>query len=189
MTKISTSSFQKGIFIEFKGESHQIIEFQFINPGKGSAFVRTKLKNIKTTKVQEYTFKSGETVEEIPINIRELQYLYKDNLNYIFMDRLSYEQYSLSQKIVGDFAKFIKEGEIYQIYLHRHEAIGMRYPKKVKLLVQNAEEAVKGSTVMGAKKIVILESGAKIAVPLFIKTGDLIAVDPQTGEYVERVSR
>lgn len=189
MAKISTSDFQKGIFIEFKGGPHQIMEFQFVNPGKGSAFVRTRLKSVATGKIQEFTFKSGEKVEEVPINVREMQYLYQGDNTYVFMDRFTYEQTNLSKDIVGNFCQFLKEGEIYQILLYEEKAIGMRYPKKVKLLVTSADEAVRGNTVMGAKKVVQLETGVKVAVPLFIKKGDLVIVDPETGEYLERTTK
>ena len=188
MAKITTSNFQKGIFIEFRGETNQIVEFQHVNPGKGSAFVRTKLKNIKTGKVQEFTYKSGETVEEVPVEVHEMQYLYKDNEYFVFMDRFSYEQVPISKELLGNFRQFLKEGEIYQILLHEGVAIGMRYPKKVRLEVVAADEAVKGNTVMGAKKLVRLETGVTIAAPLFIKEGDSVSVDPQTGEYLERDS-
>ncbi len=115
MSKISTSDFQKGIFIEFKGEPHQITEFQFVNPGKGSAFVRTKLKSLNSGRVQEFTYKSGDTVDEVPIHVREMQYLYKADNIFFLMDQTTYEQTTVSKDIIGDFHKFMKEGEIYQI--------------------------------------------------------------------------
>lgn len=186
MPKITTSNFQKGIFIEFRGQPCQIIDFQHVNPGKGSAFVRTKLKNLKTGKACEFTYKSGETVEEIPIEVHEMQYLYKDSDNFFFMDRLTFEQARLKKEIIGTFASYIKEGESYQIFTHNKKALGIRPPKKVKLLVTEAEEAVKGNTAMGAKKTVKLETGIEITVPLFIKKGDLIAISLETGEYLGR---
>lgn len=189
MSRISTSSFQKGIFIEFKSEPHQIMEFQFVNPGKGSAFVRTKLKNLKSGRVSEFTYKSGEQVEEVAISVQEMQFLYKSEDQLIFMDKFNYEQVNLKIELVGDFYKFIKEGDIYQILVLDGEAVGMRYPKKVRLLVTSAEDAVRGSTVMGAKKMVTLETGVNIAVPLFIKKDDLIAIDPETGVYLERAGK
>lgn len=189
MSKITTSNFHKGIFIEFRGEPCQIMEFQHVNPGKGSAFVRTKLKNLKTGKVQEFTYKSGETVNQIPIEVQEMQYLYRDPHNFFFMDRGSFEQISLKKELIGSFSSYIKESEVYQIFLYNNQPLGIRPPKKVRLLVAEAEEAVKGNTAMGAKKTVKLETGLKIDVPLFIKKGDLIAVSPETGEYLERISQ
>jgi elongation factor P len=189
MSKISTSDFQKGIFIEFKSEPHQIVEFQHVNPGKGSAFIRTKLKHLISGRVQEFTYKSGETVEQIPIATRELQYLYKENMKYIFMDNQTYEQYSLEKNILGTFSDFLQENEIYQVLIHEGNAVGMRFPKKVRLKVTFAEEGIKGNTVTGARKPVTVETGVVVNAPLFIKTGDTIAIDPATGEYLERVSQ
>lgn len=186
MGKITTADFQKGMFIEYKDEPHQIVGLEFVNPGKGSAFIRTRLKNVKTGRVQEFTYKSGEGALEIPIEVHEMQYLYKEMDKYVFMNNRTYEQLSLLKDILGTFANFIKEGEIYQILIHNGEALGMRFPKKVRLQVTDAEEGAKGNTVMGAKKLVTVETGAQITVPLFIKKGDLIAIDPETGEYVSR---
>jgi len=189
MSKISTAEFQKGMFIEFKGEPHQIVEFQHVNPGKGSAFVRTKLKALKSGRVQEFTYKSGETVEEVPIYVREMQFLYKQNDQLIFMDQSSYEQISLAKALAGNFTNFMKDGEIYQVMIHGENAVGMRFPKKVRLKVIEAEDAVRGNTVSGARKSVTLETGVTVQVPLFIKTGDTIAIDPETSEYLERSSQ
>lgn len=189
MSKITTSDFQKGMFIEFRGQPHQIVEFQFVNPGKGSAFVRTKLKGIKSDKVMEFTYKSGETVEEVPVNVREMQFLYKADNNLVFMDNSNYEQINMPLTFAGNFQKFIKEGETYQVFVHEGEALGLRVPKKVKLMVSEAEEGIKGNTVTGGRKTVILETGVTISVPLFIKKGDIVAVDPETGEYQERVGQ
>src|SRR3989344_9691660 len=183
MSKITTSDFQKGMFIEFKNEIHQITEFQHVNPGKGSAFIRTKLRNIKTGNTIEFTYKSGESVEEVSVFTREMQYLYKDENQCYFMDQENFEQYSLSKNLIGNFVNYFKEGTIYQVFVHENKAIGLRLPKKVKLQVKEADEAVKGNTVSGAKKTVVLESGAKVSVPLFIKKGDTVAVNPETGGY------
>jgi elongation factor P len=189
MSKITTADFQKGIFIIFKDEPNQIVGFQHVNPGKGSAFIRTKLKSLKSGRVQEFTYKSGETVEEYPVYIKEMQFLYKDGLNLVFMDQESFEQVNLAESLVGNIAKYIKPGDVYQIMTHEGIALGMRVPKKVRLVVTEADEGVKGNTVTGAKKIVQAETGVKVAVPLFIKKGDVISVDPETGEYVARESQ
>jgi len=189
MSVISTSDFHKGVSIIFRGEPHIITECTFVNPGKGSAFTRTKLKNFKTGRVIEFTFKSGEKVEEAPIEIREMQYLYNDGQNFYFMNPRNFDQVSLSQEMVGDFKQFIKDGEIYQLYTMDEKPVALKVPLKVKLKVIEADEAVKGNTVTGATKTVTLETGYKINVPLFIKKNDLIAVNPETGQYVERVSQ
>lgn len=189
MSKITTSNFQKGMFIKFRGEPHQIVDFQFVNPGKGSAFVRTKLKGIKSDKAMEFTYKSGEAVEEVPVNVREMQFLYKAGNNLVFMDNANYEQINMDTGLAGNFSKFIKDGETYQVFIHEGQALGLRVPKKVKLVVTKAEEGARGNTVTGARKTVILETGVTLSVPLFIKKGDIVAVDPETGEYQERVSQ
>lgn len=189
MSKISTSNFKQGMFIEFRGEINQIVEFQHVNPGKGSAFIRTKLKNIKTGNTNEFTYKSGESVEEADVLTRELAYLYKTETEFIFMDNSSYEQLTVPKDIIGSFGNYLKEGNIYQILIHDDKGIGLRAPKKVKLQVKEAEEGAKGNTVTGAKKTVVLETGVKVSVPLFIKNGDIVAVDPETGQYLERVSQ
>ena len=186
MSRITTADFRKGMFIEFKNEPHQIVEFQHVNPGKGSAFVRTRLKGLKTGKVQDFTYKSGETAEEISINTRELQYLYKEGDNYNFMDPRSFEQFSVSSKILANYTGFLKEGEIYQILVMNETAVGVRFPKRVRLKVAETEDAVKGNTVSGATKPAKLETGIVVQVPLFVKTGDTINVDPETGSYIDR---
>lgn len=189
MVKIATSDFQKGMFINFKGEICQITEFQHVAPGKGSAFIRTKLKNVKAGNMIDFTFKSGESVEQVPVNVVEMQYLFKDGDNCIFMNKKSFEQLALKKKYIDRFVDYLNEGNIYQILVSDNQALGMRYPKKVKLKVVEADEATRGNTVTGAKKMVMVETGIKITVPLFIKNGDTIAIDPQTGEYLERVSQ
>ncbi len=187
MSTITTANFKKGIFIEFKGEPHQITDMQFVNPGKGSAFVRTKLKSIKTGKVVEFTFKSGESATEVAVETHEMQYLYKEGESYVFMDNHSYEQYQIPEAMIGDFVYYLKPNDVYQILVHGDEAIGVRFPKKVWLKVIDAEEGARGNTVSGGgTKIVTVETGAKITAPLFIKNGDTIGVDPETGEYLER---
>ncbi len=186
MSVITTSQFQKGMFIEFRGEPHQIVEFQFVNPGKGSAFVRTKLKALKTGKVQEFTYKSGESVEEVPVITREMQYLYNEGTAYVFMDNRTYEQFSVPESMLGTYVNYLRANDVYQILVHSDEVVGLRFPKKVRLVVTEAEEGAKGNTVTGATKTVTVETGAVVTVPLFIKKGDTIAVDPETGTYVER---
>lgn len=186
MSSITTAQFQKGMFIEFKGEAHQIVEFQHVNPGKGSAFIRTKLKSLKTGRVQEFTYKSGETVVEIPIETREMQYLYQEGDKYLFMDNFSYEQFSMPESVISDYAKFLKPNDTYQILIHGEDAVGVRFPKKVRLLVTQADEGARGDTVSGAGKVVTVETGLKVTVPIFIKEGDTIAVDTETGQYLER---
>jgi elongation factor P len=188
MSKINTADFHKGMFIEFKGEPYQIMDFQHVNPGKGSAFVRTKLKGFKTGKSLEFTFKANEQVIEVPITTREMQYLYREGDNYVFMDNRDYEQLSVAKDILGDYINYFKENDIYQILVHEGVGVGIRFPKKVRLKVIETEDAVKGNTVSGATKPAKLETGVTLMVPLFIKTGDVIGVDPEIGEYVDRAN-
>jgi elongation factor P len=186
MGTISTADFTKSTFVEFKGEPHQIVEFQHVNPGKGSAFVRTRLKSLKTGKVQEFTYKSGESVTEVSIATREMQYLYKENDNYVFMDNTSYEQYNIPAAMLGIYVNYLKPNDVYQILVTGEDAVGLRFPKKVRLTVTEATEGAKGNTVSGATKTVIVETGAVVTVPLFIREGETIAIDPETGTYLER---
>ncbi|MBP9814067.1 elongation factor P [Candidatus Woesebacteria bacterium] len=186
MSTITTAQFKKGMFIEFKDDPHLITDMQFVNPGKGSAFVRTKLKSLKSGKVQEFTFKSGESAEELPILTREMQYLYKEGDDHVFMDNFSYEQCTISSIMIGDFIKYLKPNDSYQVLMLDEDAVGLRFPKKVWLKVSEADEGAKGNTVSGATKTVVLETGAVVTVPLFIKTGDIIGVDPETNSYLER---
>lgn len=186
MATITTAQFKKGNFIEFRGEPNQITDFQFVNPGKGSAFVRAKLKSLKSGKVIEFTYKSGESVEELPINTREMQYLYKEGDAYVFMDNFSYEQFNIPETMIADFKKYLKQNDTYQVLVYGEDAVGIRFPKKVWLKVTEADEGAKGNTATGATKTVVVETGAVVTVPLFIKEGDTIGIDPETNEYLER---
>jgi len=186
MSSITTSDFKNGIFITFKDQPHQIVEFQRVNPGKGSAFVRTRLKSLTTGKVQEFTYKSGESVEELPVETQEMQYLYPEGEDYVFMNNTTFDQVTVKGTLLGDFVKYLKPNDTYQVLVHEEEAVGIRLPKKVRLLVTEATEGAKGNTMSGATKTVTVETGAIVTVPLFIKEGELIAIDPETGSYVER---
>ena len=187
MATITTAQFRKGIFIEFKDEPHQIVDMQFVNPGKGGAFIPTKLKSVKSGRVQDFTFKSGESAVEVMVETHEMQYLYKEGESYVFMDNRSYEQYQIPKPMLGDFISFLKPNDVYQVLIHGDDAIGIRFPKKVYLKVTEAEEGARGNTVSGGgTKLVTVETGLKISVPLFIKSGDTVAIDPETGEYLER---
>lgn len=188
MGTISTANFTKGTCVLFKGEMCVITGLEYVNPGKGSAFVRTRLKNIKTGKVQDFTYKSGEKVEEVPLNTIEMSYLYHDDKKFFFMDPSTYEQYDLDAEIIGSIGKFLKEGDIIQILVSDDKPVTIRPPKKVYLKVTEAAEGARGDTVGNAQKPVTVETGAVVNVPLFIKEGDKIAIDPESGEYRERVN-
>lgn len=186
MSSITTADFRKGSVIEFKNEPHAIVEFQHVNPGKGSAFVRTRLKALKTGKVADFTYKSGETVTEIPVETHEAQYLYKEGDMYVFMDNFNYEQYHVSQSLLSAYKNYLKPNDTYQLLIHEDSCLGIRFPKKVRLLVTEASEGARGDTVAGAGKVVTVETGLRVTVPLFIKEGDTIAIDTETGQYLER---
>ena len=181
-----TSILKKGLCIIFKGEPHIVVDKTFVSPGKGSAFFRTRLKNIKSGALFDFTFKSGEKIEEAPLVTQEFQYLYRQENEYFFMNPRTYEQISLEEDILGNFKNFVKESDLYQIYTLEDKAVSLRAPQKVTLKVTEAENSVKGNTVTGATKTVKVETGYELQVPLFIKEGDLIVINTETGEYTNR---
>lgn len=187
MAIIDTSAIKKGLCILFRDSPHIVIDKTFVSPGKGSAFYRTKLKNLKNNSVIEFTFKSGEKLEEAPIEVKELQYLYQDGANLTFINPRTYEQLSLSKEMTSNFFPLMKEGEIYQVFVLDNQAVALRPPLKVQLKVIHCEAGAKGNTVSGATKEAETETGFRLQVPLFIKEGDTIAVNVETEMYVERV--
>jgi len=164
-----------------------VVDKTFVSPGKGSAFYRTKLKNIKTGSVLEFTFKSGEKLEEAPVEVQEYQYSYRDGDYLFFTEPRTYEQISLSVNMAGDFLSLMKESEVYQLYIMDDQAIAIRPPLKVRLKVARTEPGAKGNTVTGATKEAQLETGHKVLVPLFVKEGDTVSINVESGQYVERV--
>ena len=187
MSTIDTSYIKKGLCIIFRDQPHIVVEKTFVSPGKGSAFYRTKLKNIKSGNVLEFTFKSGEKLEEAPVEVKEYQYSYLDGEELYFIDPRTYEQIALPKDAVSDFFNLMKEGDAYQLYLLDGQAISLRPPLKVRLKVTKAEPGAKGNTVSGATKEVELETGYKVLVPLFIKEGDILSINVESGQYTERV--
>ncbi len=185
--KTNAGNLKKGDFIYYNSEIWQVQKAEFYSPGKGSALMKTRIKNIKSGKNIEYVFKSNEEVETLEVQSIEMQYLYHDNENLYFMDEKTYNQYTLPINIVGDVYKYFKESEKMYVYLHNNQALTVRPPLNVKLKVVEAADAVKGDTVTGAKKPVKVETGATVYVPLFIKIGDIININPETGEYTGRV--
>lgn len=182
----NAGNLKKGEFIRYQGEIWQIQKADFYSPGKGSALMKTKIKNLLSGKNIDYTFKSNEGVETLNVESVEMQFLYKDLENLYFMDERSYNQYSILISAVGDTSKFLKEGEKYYIYLFDDKAVNMKPPMSVRLKIIESEEAIKGDTVSGAKKPAKLETGAIVMVPLFVKVGETIIVNPETGEYTGR---
>jgi elongation factor P len=185
----NAGNLKKGDFINYQNEIWQILKADFYSPGKGSALMRTKIKNQKTGKVIDATFKSNEAVEVLPVEVREMIFLYKDNDNLYFMDERSFEQFSLPLSVVGDIAFFLKENARVYTLVFDDKIINIRPPASVVLSVIETEDAIKGDTVTGAKKPAIVETGAKVMVPLFIKKGDLISINPENGEYTGKVNK
>lgn len=183
----TTADFRVGMVIKFNGELHRIDEFIHRTPGNLRAFVQAKLRNLRNGRVTENRFRSGETVEEVRLDQKEFQYLYHDGASYQFMDKESYEQIPVDEKILGDGARFLKEGETVQLMLVDGGVIGSEIPFNVHLKVVETVPGVKGDTATGATKPATVETGATVNVPLFINEGDMIKVDTRTGQYLERV--
>lgn len=186
---MTTSDFKKGVAIKYNNETYVVVGYQFVNPGKGAAFTRAKMKNIRTAKVIEVTFKSGESIEEANMQYKKCQYMYNDGTDYYFMDNTNFEQFSMSAEILGDQGKYLMDGgEITTVFVD-NLPISIQLPPKMDFLVADAPPGEKGDTATGGTKLVTLESGATVAAPLFIKAGDRIKINTETGEYVERVNR
>lgn len=184
---IAAGDFRNGVTIEFEGNIYQIIEFQHVKPGKGAAFVRTKLKNIKNGGVVEKTFRPTEKCPKAHVERTDMQYLYSDGDLYNFMHNETYDQIALSADAVGDAMKFVKENETVKVMSHNGDVFAVEPPLNVELLVTECEPGVKGDTATGATKPCTVETGATVNVPLFVNQGDRIKVDTRTGDYISRV--
>ena len=183
---ISAGDFRNGVTIELEGNVFQIIEFQHVKPGKGAAFVRTKLKNIKSGGVVEKTFRPTEKCPQARIDRKEMQYLYSDGDLYNFMDTESYEQIALNKDSVGDSMTFVKENEMVKMLSHNGSIFAVEPPLFVELEITDTEPGFKGDTATGATKPATVETGATVQVPLFVNQGDVIKIDTRTGEYLSR---
>ncbi len=183
---ISAGDFKNGITFEMEGNVFQIVEFQHVKPGKGAAFVRTKLKNVINGGVVEKTFRPTDKMPKAHIERKDMEYLYNDGELYYFMDQETYEQMPLNGDQLGDALRFVKENMLVKILSYKGNVFGVEPPNFVELQVAETEPGVKGDTATGAQKPAILETGAQINVPLFIDQGDMIRVDTRTGEYMER---
>ena len=183
---ISTADFRNGMTIEMDGSLYNIIYFQHVKPGKGGAFVRTKLKNLKTGAVTDKTFRAGEKVELAILDKRSMQYLYREGGNLIFMDMETYEQMPISEGVVAEAADYLKEGTTVDIPLYEGKPVGVEPPVFVELEVAETTPGVKGDTASGGSKPATLETGLVVNVPLFVEAGNVIKVDSRSGEYVER---
>jgi elongation factor P len=185
---IKAGQIDKGMFLLIKNEPHLVVEREFVSPGKGSAFVRLKLKNLKTGMNLRPTMKTQEEVEEANVVEKPAQYLYVDDDGFVFMDQETFEQFHISREVMEDRKYFIREGETFKVMLWDDNPIDIVIPTKMVFTIIEAEEAIKGDTVTGSMKNATIETGLKVRVPLFIKTNEKIMVNTDTKEYVERVN-
>jgi elongation factor P len=187
MPAITTNDLKTGITLELDNGLFQVLEFQHVKPGKGGAFVRTKLRNVRTGNVFDKTFNAGVRVEQAIINREEMQFLYRDGDDYVFMNNESYEQMNVAPVALGDAADFMIEGMVAQVAFFNGEIISVEIPASVELTIAETEPGVQGDRVSGARKPATLETGRVIQVPLFVETGERVKVDTRTGEYMTRV--
>ncbi len=183
---ISASDFRNGVTVELDGQVMQVVEFQHVKPGKGAAFVRTKLKNVINGGVIERSFRPTEKFPSARIDRVDMQYLYKDGDQYNFMNMETYDQTSLSEEFVGDSMKFVKENDVCKICSYNGSVFSVEPPMFVELEITDTEPGFKGDTATGASKPATVETGAQVSVPLFVNIGDKIKIDTRTGEYLSR---
>jgi elongation factor P len=187
MPPVSTSDFKNGITVDIPEGLMQIIDFQHVKPGKGGAFVRTKFRNVRTGAVIERTYNAGEKMEQAIIDNTEMQYLYKNGDDYVFMDTSSFEQLEVAPSKLGESTDYLKENDSVQVRFYRDEIVGIELPAAVELVIVECEPGIQGDRVSGAKKPATLETGKVIQVPLFVNQGDKVKVDTRTGDYMTRV--
>ena len=183
----SARDFKNGVTVEIDGNIYQILEFQHVKPGKGAAFVRTKLKNIISGGVVEKTFRPTEKFPKAHIDRKDMQYLYRDGDLFNFMDVETYDQIALNEDVVGDSLKFVKENEVVKICSHNGNVFSVEPPLFVELAITETEPGFKGDTAQGATKPATVETGAIVMVPLFVEQGDVLKIDTRSGEYLSRV--
>jgi len=184
---ISTNDFRTGLTIELEGDVWMVVEFQHVKPGKGAAFVRSKLKNIRTGAVVERTFRAGEKVPRGRVDRRPMQYLYNEGENYVFMDTESYEQITLDREQLGSALKWMKEDMVMTVVMFQGNVIAVEPPNFVELVVVETEPGIRGDTASGGGKPAKVETGAVVTVPFFVNVGDKIRIDTRSEEYLERV--
>ncbi|HUM18498.1 MAG TPA: elongation factor P [Candidatus Nitrosotalea sp.] len=185
--QVSTAEFKKGLKIQFDGEPYSIVDFQHVKPGKGGAFVRTKLKHMKLGRVIDNTFRAGEKVELVDFDEKRMQYLYRDD-RYHFMDLDTYDQISLSAEEVGDARDFLKENIEVEILFINDSPVTVELPNFIELQITRTDPGIRGDTASGGSKPATLETGAVVQVPLFLNEGDVVKVDTRSGEYLGRVA-
>jgi elongation factor P len=185
--QVSTAEFKKGLKIQFDGEPYSIVDFQHVKPGKGGAFVRTKLKHMKLGRVIDNTFRAGEKVELVDFEEKRMQYLYRDD-RYHFMDLDTFDQVSLSSDEVGDARDFLKENTEVEILFINDSPVTVELPNFIELQITKTDPGIRGDTASGGSKPATLETGAVVQVPLFLNQGDVVKVDTRSGEYLGRVA-
>lgn len=185
---ITTNQLRNGMTIEYEGVLYTVLEFQHVKPGKGQAFVRTRLRNVKTGAVTDKTFRAGEKIEQARVERREMQYLYKDGKEYYFMDNENFEQLSLTEDFVDDASQFLVENMNAYIDMYEGKPLGVEAPTFVELEVTHTEPGLKGDTATTGTKPAAVETGFTLQVPLFIEIGDKIKIDTRTGEYITRIT-
>ncbi|MBM7461104.1 elongation factor P [Rhodococcus coprophilus] len=183
-----TSDFKNGLVLKIDGQLWQIIEFQHVKPGKGPAFVRTKLKNVTSGKTVDKTWNAGVKVETATVDRRDMTYLYNDGTDYVFMDSQTFDQISISPELLGDAAKFLLENMAVQVATHDDVPLFVELPVTIELVVKHTDPGLQGDRSTGGTKPATLETGAEIQVPLFINTGDKLKVDSRDGNYLGRVN-
>jgi elongation factor P len=185
---VSTNDLKNGMSIDLGSDGlFSVVEFQHVKPGKGGAFVRTKLKNVRTGAVIERTYRADEKLEQAIIDKREMQYLYRDGGQYVFMDNTTYDQLHVEAASLADAVKFLKEGDSAVLQMYKDEIVGVDLPAAVELTITQTDPGVQGDRVSGAKKPATLETGHVIQVPLFVNEGDKVKVDTRSGDYITRV--
>lgn len=183
---ITTNDLKNGMSLNLPEGLYQVVEFQHVKPGKGGAFVRTTLRNVRTGGQLDKTFRAGEKVEQAMIDKREMQYLYRDGADFVFMDNETYEQLHVSPEALGEAASYLRETDNAVLQMYGDEIVGVDLPASVELKVTETEPGIQGDRVSGARKPATLETGKVIQVPLFVNTGDSLKVDTRSGEYITR---
>ncbi len=184
---VSTNDLRNGMALALPEGLFTVVEFQHVKPGKGGAFVRTRIKNVKTGAVLDRTYRADEKLEQATIDKREMQYLYRESAHYVFMDNVSYDQLNVDAETLGNAASYVSEGNSVVLQMYNDQVVGVDLPAAVELTVTETEPGVQGDRVSGARKPATLETGLVVQVPLFVNPGDRIKVDTRSGEYLTRV--
>ena len=189
MATYDTSDIRKGLKIMMDGAPYTVVEFQFVKPGKGAAFTRTKIKNLLTGAVLEPNFRSGEKFEPADVEVKSMQYLYKDADSFVFMDTSTYDQVQIPSETIGESSNFMPEQLVVEVLFFQDRAVGVTLPNFIELPILETDPGFRGDTATGTTKPARIGTGATVNVPLFINVGDVVKIDTRTGEYLERVGR